>query len=254
MSEGAVWVSHAAHTDFLMTQKCSLTGCVCLLTCGCEMCLLACGCKTCLLPCGYNMCPLACGCKMCLLACGCQMCLLPCGCQMCLLACGCKVCLLACGCEMCLLACGCQLCLLACGSKTCLLNLAARCLLACGCTGWPLAAYVLIGRDDIAATVQASMALPPEGAPPQSSPPLASPVSPLALATPLHHGAGGGASPKRPSLGRTPIRQPQLGTLQGEAHHAAIVLLSAALIVHVICLPIAAAAFDIATMLKWQKP
>ena len=98
------------------------------------------------------------------------------------------------------------------------------------------------------------MALPPEGAPPQSSPPLASPVSPLALATPLHHGAGGGASPKRPSLGRTPIRQPQLGTLQGEAHHAAIVLLSAALIVHVICLPIAAAAFDIATMLKWQKP
>ena len=183
MSEGAVWVSHAAHTDFLMTQKCSLTGCVCLLTCGCEMCLLACGCKTCLLPCGYNMCPLACGCKMCLLACGCQMCLPAWG---------------------------------------------ARCLLACGCTGWPLAAYVLIGRDDIAATVQASMALPPEGATPQSSLPLASPVSSLALATPLHHGAGGGASPNRPSLGRTPIRQPQLGTLQGEAHHNAIVLLGAA--------------------------
>ena len=102
------------------------------------------------------------------------------------------------------------------------------CLLACDCTGWPLAAYVLIGRDDIAATVQASMTLPPEGATPHSSLPLASPVSSLALATPLHHGAGGGASPKRPSLGRTPIRQPQLGTLQGEAHHAAIVLLSTA--------------------------
>ncbi|KAL0039031.1 hypothetical protein WJX77_005730 [Trebouxia sp. C0004] len=81
-------------------------------------------------------------------------------------------------------------------------------------SGWPLAAYVLIGRDDIAATVQASVALPPEGASPQSLLPLASPVSSLALATPLHHGAGGGASPKKPSLGRTPIRQPQLGTLQ----------------------------------------
>jgi len=121
--------------------------------------------------------------------------------------------------QMCLLACGCQMCLPAWG---------ARCLLACGCTGWPLAAYVLIGRDDIAATVQASMALPPEGATPQSSLPLATPVSSLALATPLHHGAGGGASPNRPSLGRTPIRQPQLGTLQGEAHHNAIVLLGAA--------------------------
>ena len=79
--------------------------------------------------------------------------------------------------------------------------------------GWPLQAYVLIGRDDIAATVQASLAAPVD--PPQSSLPLASPVSSLALATPLHHGAGGGASPKRPSLGRTPIRQPQLGTLPG---------------------------------------
>jgi hypothetical protein len=123
------------------------------------------------------------------------------------------------------------------------------CLIACGCTGWPLAAYVLIGRDDIAATVQASVALPPEGATPQSSVPLASPVSSLALATPLHHGAGGGASPKRPSLGRTPIRQPQLGTLQGGTHHNAFVLT-----VYVICLPVAAAASDIAILLKWQKP
>ncbi len=111
------------------------------------------------------------------------------------------------------------------------------CLLSCGCTGWPQAAYVLIGRDDIAATVQASVALPPEGATPQSSMPLASPVSSLALATPLHHGAGGGASPKRPSLGRTPIRQPQLGTLQGEAHHIAIMLLGAApLLTSSVCL------------------
>ena len=101
------------------------------------------------------------------------------------------------------------------------------CLLACDCTGWPLAAYVLIGRDDIAATVQASVALPPDGAIPPSSLPLASPVSSLALATPLHHGAGGGASPKRPSLGRTPIRQPQLGTLQGEAQQNDVVRLSA---------------------------
>ena len=82
------------------------------------------------------------------------------------------------------------------------------------CTaGWPLAAYVLIGRDDIAATAEASAALPREM--PQSLVPLASPVSSLALATPLHHGAGGGSSPKRPSLGRTPIRQPLLGTLPG---------------------------------------
>lgn len=82
------------------------------------------------------------------------------------------------------------------------------------CTaGWPLAAYVLIGRDDIAATAEASAAVPAEL--PQSSVPLASPVSSLALATPLHHGAGGGSSPKRPSLGRTPIRQPHLGTLPG---------------------------------------
>ena len=65
----------------------------------------------------------------------------------------------------------------------------------------------------MAATMEASTALPAEF--PQSSVPLASPGSSLALATPLHHGAGGGASPQRPSLGRTPIRQPQLGTLPG---------------------------------------
>ncbi len=72
------------------------------------------------------------------------------------------------------------------------------CLIACGCTGWPLAAYVLIGRDDIAATVQASVALPPEGATPQSSVPLASPVSSLAL--------GVGHPPKGP-----PLAGPQSG-------------------------------------------
>ena len=155
------------------------------------------------------------------------------------------------GCEMCLLACGCKTCLLACGCEMCLLAWAARCLLACGCTGWPLAAYILIGRDDIAATVQASMALPPEGAPPQSSPPLASPVSPLALATPLHHGAGGGASPKRPSLGRTPIRQPQLGTLQGQVHHDCAAL--AAPLFMSSLMPIANAASGIAILLEWQK-
>ncbi len=81
-------------------------------------------------------------------------------------------------------------------------------------TGWPLAAYVLIGRDDIAATVQASAGTPVH--PPPSSVPLAGPESSLALATPLHHGAGSASSPKRPSLGRTPIRQPQLGTLPGD--------------------------------------
>ena len=81
--------------------------------------------------------------------------------------------------------------------------------------GWPLAAYVLIGRDDITATAEASAAIPADNS--QSSVPLASPVSSLALATPLHHGAGGGSSPKRPSLGRTPIRQPHLGTLPGTA-------------------------------------
>ncbi|KAL3147502.1 hypothetical protein ABBQ38_014558 [Trebouxia sp. C0009 RCD-2024] len=79
--------------------------------------------------------------------------------------------------------------------------------------GWPSAAYVLIGRDDIAATAEASAAAPLD--PPHSSLPLASPASSLALATPLHHGAGSRVSPKRPSLGRTPIRQPHLGTLPG---------------------------------------
>ncbi len=182
------------------------------------------------------------------------MCLLARGCKMCPLAWGAR-CLLACGCETRLLACDCKMYLLACGYryKMCLLTVAARCLLACVCAGWPLAAYILIGRDDIAATVQASEALPPEGATPQSSLHLASPVSSLALATPLHHGAGGGASPKRPSLGRTPIRQPQLGTLQGEAYDHAIVLLGLSPFVHVIFLPIAAAASDIEND-EWQNP
>ena len=155
------------------------------------------------------------------------------------------------GCEMCLLACGCKMCLLACGCEMCLLAWAVRCLLACGCTGWPLVAYILIGRDDIAATVQASMALPPEGASPPSLLPLASPVSSLALATPLHHGAGGGASPKRPSLGRTPIRQPQLGTLQGQVHHHCAAQCCPT--VYFIILPIATAASGIAMLLEWQK-
>ena len=79
------------------------------------------------------------------------------------------------------------------------------------CAGWPLAAYILIGRDDIAATVAASAMPMPDPSPL----PLASPLSSLALATPLHHGDG--ASPRRPSLGRTPIRQPQLNTLPGTA-------------------------------------
>ena len=90
-------------------------------------------------------------------------------------------------------------------------NHAAAASMYVDCAGWPLAAYTLIGRDDIAATVAAS-AMPV----PDSSPlPLASPLSSLALATPLHHGDG--ASPRRPSLGRTPIRQPQLNTLPGTA-------------------------------------
>ncbi|KAK9828929.1 hypothetical protein WJX72_002853 [[Myrmecia] bisecta] len=78
--------------------------------------------------------------------------------------------------------------------------------------GWPVAAYVLIRRDDIAATIAAAGAAPADGAQPAGAT-AATAVAPpsMVLETPLGKWA---RSPRRPRFtSRTPIVQPQLNPL-----------------------------------------